>query len=145
MGTPNAYDHGYMFGGPNKRIRAKEMASRYLDSRIYRDMPIKRLKTWVEAVQMVHPDQYWHLLDAIPSDWKTPAAMTALARFIGRLLNKDLAATVVERMDAINQVFLRLRSEGKPAWRAHCDGEFYPTRANLLDAIAIETEVAWMD
>jgi hypothetical protein len=125
-------DHGYMFGGPESRIRGKVMAPRYLDSRIYNETPIDKLSTWVGAAQKLDKAVYWGLLDSIPTDWKTAEAMTGFVRFISRFLDKDFAEIIIKRMDVINQVFLRLRSDGMPAWRAHCYGQFFPTEDTQL-------------
>jgi hypothetical protein len=138
-------DHGYMFGGPDDRIRGKVMAPRYLDSRIYGKMPIKRLSTWVEAARTLNQEVYWQLLDSIPSDWKTSETMSAFTRFIGRFLNKEFDEIIIQQMEMINETFLQLRSEGKPAWRAHCCGHFFPTGANQLDNAVIGTEIVGVD
>lgn len=138
-------DHGYMFGGPDKRIRGKVMAPRYLDSRIYGKTPIKRLSVWVEAAQRLDENDYWHLLDSVPSDWKTSKATNAFASFIGRFLSKEFASIIIQQMDMINETFLQLRSEGKPAWRAHCYGSFFPTGTNRLDTAVRDTEPVWVD
>ncbi len=124
-------DHGYMFGGPEDRIRGKMMAPRFLDSRIYGDMPVEKLSAWVRAIQTLNHEVYWQLIESIPGDWQTAKALSAFARFLSRLRDKDLAAIFIQRMDTINRVFLRLRSEGKQQeWRAHIYGNFYPTAAD---------------
>jgi hypothetical protein len=94
------------------------------------------------VAQTLEEDVYWQLLDSIPLDWKTPEAMTAFARFLRRFLDKNFAAIIIQRMDLINQAFLRLRSEGKPAWRAHCYGHFFPTGTDQVESTCIETEAA---
>ena len=128
-----------MFGGPDQRIRAKAIAPRYLDSRIYGGMPVKSLSAWVKAIQSVDADAYWNVLDTIPREWKTPRAMTAFARFLMRFLDKNFSAIIIERMDTMNRVFLRLRSEGKPAWRAHCYGHFFSEEADESNRTVVDT------
>jgi hypothetical protein len=138
-------DHGYMFGGPDDRVLGKTMAPRFLDSRIYEQTPLKRLSAWVRTVQSLDPDVFWTLLEPIPGDWKTPKALSAFTRFLTRITDKDFGAVIVQRMDLINNVFLRLRSEGQPAWLGHCYGHFYPTGSDQADRTVLEAETLGMD
>lgn len=131
-------DHGYMFGGPDNRIQTKVMAPRFLDSRIYGNMPVKRLSAWVAAAQTLDRHVYWQLLDSIPSDWKTAKAEAAFVRFLTRFLDRAFAAIIIGRMAVINETFLRLRSEAKPAWRAHCYGYWHPPLRLFRPALATD-------
>ena len=122
-------DHGFMFGGPDDRIRRK-LAPRYLDYRIYDEIPRPRLLDWVHAVHSLQRDTMWHLLDSIPEEWKTAKALAAFSRFLDRLLDKDFGLVVLERMVSMHEALLLARSERSALSPPPCYGLFYSTGAD---------------
>jgi len=110
-------DHGYMFGGPNDRSCMKTLAPRYLDPRIYGEMPVKRFTAWVQAVGELKEDTFLPLMDGIPDDWKTQSALSAFDRFIRRTLDHNLARILIREMEAAHRAFGQRRLNKEQDWR----------------------------
>lgn len=120
-------DHGYMFGGPDDRIRFKALAPRYLDPRIYgKKLPLKRLKDFAEALAALNSDFYWDLLEGVPDEWKTARALSAFARFTARVSDPQLRQCIVDEIVEVYRKSNCMGTAGDPGWRKFPIAPPYP-------------------
>jgi hypothetical protein len=103
-------DHGHMFGGPQGDEQRHFLASRYLDPRVYQEIPLQPLEGFRKTVQCLDVDKLWNDIQALPEDWKTASALAAMTQCLNRLSDPSLLRNIMDTMvDAQYQVQQRER------------------------------------
>ncbi len=91
-------DHGHLFGGPKGEQRPHFMASRYLDKRIYQAVCSGEIFDFQRAAKSFNADRLWKRVEALPDEWKTASALSALAQCLDRLSCTKLLQNILELM-----------------------------------------------
>ena len=68
-------DHGNLFGGANAGEKRGFLASRYIDRRIYIQVPQETLRGFQSIVRGLDADRLRQRIEAIPSDWKQASGL----------------------------------------------------------------------
>jgi hypothetical protein len=103
-------DHGHMFGGPHGDEQRHFLASRYLDPRVYQDVSRESLESFLQVVQAIDVDGLWRTIQALPEDWKTDSALSAVSKCLNRVSDGVLLRNVLDTMaDAQKQSSQRER------------------------------------
>ena len=103
-------DHGHMFGGPHGDEERHFLASRYLDPRVYQDVSPESLENFRQTVNEIDVDTLWQTIQALPEDWKTCSAISAVSKCLNRLADGVLLRNVLDTMvDAQHQASRRER------------------------------------
>jgi hypothetical protein len=120
-------DHGHLFGGPKGEQRLHFQASRYLDPRIYQCVSLQQRCYFQTIAGSIDVDQLWQRIQALPSDWKTAAALKSFADCLDRLSNAKLLQNIFDTMvDALQWTGEFERNEQqngrKPPRKVLCPG-----------------------
>jgi hypothetical protein len=103
-------DHGHMFGGPHGDEQRHFLASRYLDPRVYQDLSRESLDSFQRVVREIDVDGIWQTIQALPEDWKTSSALSAVSKCLNRVADAVLLRNVLDTMvDAQHQANQRER------------------------------------
>jgi len=89
-------DMGNMFGGPKGDLEALPIASRYLDPRIYADIPIHAATDLLNFVHALNLSKLRRRVLALPEDWKVSSALQRFDQSFDRLQNRDLLREYLE-------------------------------------------------
>ena len=91
-------DHGHLFGGSKGEQRLHFQASRYLDPRIYQCISLQQRRYFQTIAGSIDVDQLWRRIHALPSDWKTVAALKSFAECLDMLSNAKLLRNILDTM-----------------------------------------------
>ncbi len=89
-------DHGHMFGGPKGDRRLPFEACRYLDRRIYADIPFKYVSDLRRIAVNLDTDKLWKVMQQLPAEWKTDSAVEKFAECLDALSKPYLIEGVLE-------------------------------------------------
>jgi len=125
-------DHGHLFGGPNGELRRHFEASRYLDPRIYQNLPSEDLLSFQRVARSLDVDKLWQSAQLLPDEWKTSSALSKYGQCLGRLSTSRLLQNIVWTMvgaqrQASERMESSVRYERKPPHR------FSPVVCRLQD------------
>jgi hypothetical protein len=97
-GRLNAHfiDMGHMFGGPRGEFNPLPAASRYIDPRIYTDIPYRQAAELLTAVRALNLDELRSRMLGMPADWTLPAALRCFDRCIDRLHDNEIIRDYLE-------------------------------------------------
>jgi hypothetical protein len=99
-----------MFGGPQGDEQRHFLASRYLDPRVYQEPTPQIREEFHTAIQGFDAEKLWHVIQALPEEWKSTSAMAAMSDCLNRLADTTLLGNVFDTMmDAQRQVNQRER------------------------------------
>jgi hypothetical protein len=107
QGWLNAYfvDHGHLFGGPKGEQRMHFLASRYIDLRIYQNVPSQLLQHCQTVAATLNVDQLWRKIQTLPEEWKTASALDGLTQCLNSLSNPRLLQGAIESMVDADEQF----------------------------------------
>jgi hypothetical protein len=91
-------DHGHLLGGPRGEQQVNDLASRYLDTRIYESVSLRSLQTVQRFVRTLGWKELWPQVLDLPGDWRTDSACQRLSMCIERLSNDELLGNIVNKM-----------------------------------------------
>lgn len=101
-------DHGHMFGGPQGDEQRHFLASRYLDPRVYQELPQQSINEFRTIIQCLDTEKLWQEIHRVPEEWKTESALAALTKGLNHLSDAALLRNVIDTMlDAQHQVIQR--------------------------------------
>lgn len=91
-------DFGHLFAGPKGEQHLPFQASRYLDGRIYVDVPSQYLQEMHEIARCLDTKRLWRCVEALPEEWKTATALQSFARSLDRLSGSEWIAETLDTM-----------------------------------------------
>jgi hypothetical protein len=89
-------DHGHLFGGPYADLKRRFGASRYLDHRVYGQIPAETLLDFQGVLHALDADRLRRRIEAIPSEWGDMSARDGFERCLQRLKMPSLLRHVVD-------------------------------------------------
>jgi hypothetical protein len=91
-------DHGHLLGGPRGEQEPNDLASRYLDLRIYEHVSLRSLQLIKRFVTTIDFEGLWLQVQDLPMEWRTDSACQRLSMCIERLSNDELLGNIVNKM-----------------------------------------------
>jgi len=103
-------DNGHLFGGSTGTKVALPRASQYLDNRIYRELAESEVDGTVRFLQYLDTDCLRRKALALPREWQSGSAISALEGALNRLADQSQLSTIMDSIIEIQRLRLKLET-----------------------------------